>query len=151
MTDTPRDGTSTSLPLYPLFTCKSTHTHTRHTAKYSRSYLRTHLSCTRRILSELPGSLWRYRSSSYSSFRPWVQTILLSGARRLCLPFRIKGRGSVRAQHEPHVRDTQMNMCQRHGNESGTRGAWEHAILIRAVIKPCQEKEAIPQLPSALL
>ena len=44
------------------------------------------------------------------------------GAGLLSLPLRIKGRGPVRAQHDPHVRDTQMNMCQRHGNESGVKG-----------------------------
>lgn len=68
----------------------------------------------------------------------------------LCL-FRIKGHGPVRAQHDPHVRDTQMNMCQRQGNESRAREAWERAILIRAVIKPCQEKEAMPLLTSTHL
>lgn len=45
------------------------------------------------------------------------------GAGRLYLPLRIKGRKHVHVQHEPHVRDTQMNMCQRHGNESRARGS----------------------------
>lgn len=66
----------------------------------------------------------------------------MGAAGRLSLPLRIKGHGLVRAQHDPHVRDTQMNMCQRRGNESRAKGAWERANLIRAVIKPCQEKEA---------
>ena len=73
------------------------------------------------------------------------------GAARLSLPFRIKGHGPVREQHDPHVRDTQMNMCQRRGNESRVRGARERAVLIRAVIKPCQEKEAMPLLTSTHL
>lgn len=73
------------------------------------------------------------------------------GAGPLFLPFRIKGHGLVRAQHDPHVRDTQMNMCQRHGNESRERGAWERVILIRAVIKPCQEEDAAPLLTSTHL
>lgn len=59
---------------------------------------------------------------------------------------------SLRAQHDPHVRDTQMNMCQRYENKSGARGgAWAHAILVRAMIKPCQEEDAMPLLTDGLL
>lgn len=70
-----------------------------------------------------PENTFRYESGSpKTSFRPWAWSILLVGAGLLSLPLRIKGRGPLREQHDPHVRDTQMNMCQRHGNESGAKG-----------------------------
>lgn len=150
MTDIPKGVTSTSLPLCPLFTCKS-----------NWSGARTHPNIL--MLSYC----WLYLRVSLMQLHqthhwqaPWllvtIQIKLLNflppvgvghpphGCR--ALPFRIKGHGPVDAQHEPHVRDTQMNMCQRHGNESRAWGAWKHAILIRAEIKPCQAKEVIPQL-----
>lgn len=154
----PRDDTSTNLPLCPLFMCKShththAHTHVHAQLEYRRSnprenLIRPHHAHQQRapyLLApiqikppELPSSCGRGASSSRV-------------AGRLPLPFRIKGRGPVRAQHDPRVRDTQMNMCQRHGNESRARGAWERVVLIRAVIKPCQEKEATSPLTSPQL
>lgn len=72
----------------------------------------------------------------------------LMGAGRLYLPFRIKGRKHVHVQHEPHVRDTQMNMCQRHGNESRARGSLGSLGLRRPLINPCQVKEAADTGPT---
>lgn len=144
-TDMPRDVTSTSLPLCLLFTCKSNWSHThKHTHAHpliipentfdsAASYASPASNGDTNQAPKLPSACGCGASSS------WVLGCL-------SLPFRIKGHGPVRAQHDPHVRDTQMNMCQRHGNESRARGAWERAILIRAVIKPCQEKEAMPLL-----
>lgn len=106
-TDIPRDATSTSLPLCRLFTCKSLKL----------------FALPKKYRPIAPENTFRYESGSpKTSFRPWAWSILLVGAGLLSLPLRIKGRGPLREQHDPHVRDTQMNMCQRHGNESGAKG-----------------------------
>ncbi|KAK5614940.1 hypothetical protein CRENBAI_008704, partial [Crenichthys baileyi] len=55
-----------------------------------------------------------------------------------------KATAPVRAKHDPHVRDTQMNMCQRHENESGAEGNLGASPLL--MIKPCQEEKGVMPL-----
>lgn len=106
MTDTPRDATSTSLPPCHLFMCKL---HPLYALKCSRPG------------ASVASVALRYRPNLF--LPTGVESPGLMGAGRLYLPFRIKGLKHVHVQHEPHVRDTQMNMCQRHGNESRARGS----------------------------
>lgn len=77
MTDIPRDVTSTSPPLCPLFTCKSV-AHALNTRQNTADGTRERTSFSRiRCIAALLVAI--SRSSSRTSFRLWAWSILLVG------------------------------------------------------------------------
>lgn len=104
-TDIPRDVTSTSLPLCPLFTCKSlklvTHSHApKHCRSYPRVSAASQTSCA---LLDAPRRSW-------TSFRLRAWSILLMGAGRAPLFAFLDQRPRPRAC-------ATWSACQRHANE----------------------------------